>query len=70
MCMHTCIYMYVHMYVHVYYNAPIKVLLHLPPCGQCGGIRGDLTSLKGNFPYRGAKFSVKSPTFPLLQCGV
>ena len=50
--------------------APIKVLPHLPPCGQCGGIRGDLTSLKGNFPYRGAKFSVKSPTFPLLQCGV
>ena len=39
-------------------NAPIKVLLHLPPCGQCGGIRGDLTCLKVDFPYCGAKFLV------------
>ena len=40
------------------YNAPIKVLPHLPPYRQCGGI------------CRGVIFLVKSPTFPLLQCGV
>ena len=42
----------------IYDYAPIKVLPHLPPCGECGEIGGDLTYLNTVFPYRGAKFLV------------
>ena len=31
--------------------APIKVLPHLPPCGECGEIGGDLTYINTVFPY-------------------
>ena len=34
---------------HTY--APIKVLPHLPPCGECGEIGGDLTYIDTVFPY-------------------
>ena len=48
----------------------VRTYQSFAPLGQCGGIQGDLTSLKDNFPYREANFLVKSPTSPLLQCGV
>ena len=39
-------------------NAPIKGLPHAStPCGQCRKVGGDLTFLKGDFPYCGTKFS-------------
>ena len=32
-------------------HAPIKVLPHLPPCGEYGEIGGDLTYINTVFPY-------------------
>ena len=59
--MHAC--------MHASY-APIKVLPHLPPCGQCGGIRGEFDLPYSQFPLpRGQIFSLTTSFPPHTNVG-